>query len=137
MLDIDGQIPRIQEMNTESRLTLCAKVYAWLLLETGKTPSKPVDIQQVESCLNSFVVSLNDRYLIGINADEIDTRLVYVVCHEFCHIMQIESGELDLTNRTWQGKSYVQTEYFSRPFEIGARVIGGKLVEKFNSQLWK
>jgi hypothetical protein len=122
-------------MDTQQRLDLCTRVLSWCQLETGKTPSMVVDIKQVESCLNSFVVKLNDRYLIGINADEIDERLVYVICHEFCHICQIESGDLDLKARTWQGESYVNVEYFSRPFEYAARVIGGKLAEKYTK--WK
>lgn len=63
-------------------------------------------------------------YILAVRSD-VASDIDHILCHEFCHLCQMEAGRLslDMATRvfTWEGKRYSGAyPYMSRPWEVEA-----------------
>lgn len=63
-------------------------------------------------------------YTLAVRSD-VASDIDHILCHEFCHLCQMEAGRLslDMASKvfTWEGKKYSGAyPYMSRPWEVEA-----------------
>lgn len=91
-------------------------------------------LMKVEFSEREYIVFLVDECSIG--------KLKMALCHEFIHLHQFETGELETLGEygyVWKGDTvkYSEVEYEDRPYEIEAFQKGPKLERELNKILYK
>jgi predicted metallopeptidase len=76
----------------------------------------------------------NNDYLIALYCEMDTDRLVRVLLHEFVHILQMQTGRLQVFKHyiAFDGQLYTRTtEWQDRPFEMEAIAMADRLYEKY------
>lgn len=89
------------------------------------------------------IQALTDRnkyapfYTIAVRSD-VASDIDHILCHEFCHLMQMNDGRLslDMASKvfTWEGKKYSGAyPYMSRPWEVEAMRMEVAYIQEYNA----
>lgn len=127
------------------------KLIEYTLKELGVSENVNITILNNDSLLKklsgetefqAFInqTALNNMFIITIKTGVSCPDLI--ICHELVHLKQYldKSLHVDIKNKTftWRGREYSNTyNYVSRPWEVEAVNLSGKILRKFKKELRK
>ena len=83
--------------------------------------------------------SLDNEYVIELNADKPSKDIISAIFHEMVHVMQIAEGRLiqgiGRKKSRWHGKVWEGNSYMEYPWEIEAYEQEKAMTEKWNMKL--